>query len=161
LLKNQFPEAELTMVGGQRGDDSLEQTVQLVRHLKVEGSVQMTGARPRSEVAEHLFRNDIFLNTTDVDNTPVSVMEAMASGLCVVSTNVGGIPHLLEHEKDALLVPARDPEAMRNAIERLIHDPDLAQRLSAGARSKAERFDWKSVFPLWEDLIRSLARGSA
>ncbi len=59
----------------------------------------------KSEVPAWLAKGDIFLNTTNVDNTPVSVIEAQAAGLCVVSTNVGGIPFLLENGKDALLVP--------------------------------------------------------
>ena len=61
---------------------------------------------------------DIFLNTTGVDNAPVSVVEAMACGLCVVSTNVGGIPYLLEHEYDSLLVPSNDPAAMATAVRK-------------------------------------------
>jgi glycosyltransferase involved in cell wall biosynthesis len=160
LLKSEYPDAELTMVGGKRGDDSIDETAQLASTLGVQRSVRFTGARPRSEVAEFLYQGDIFLNTTDVDNTPVSVMEAMAAGLCIVSTNVGGIPHLLEDEKDALLVPPRDPVAMAKAVERLIHDPALAGRLSQQARAKAERFDWEAVFPLWEKLVHSVARAN-
>src|SRR5207302_287455 len=77
----------------------------------------------------HLSRGDIFLNTTNCDNTPVSEMEAMACGLPVVSTNVGGIPYLVEDGESALLTPPADAEAMSNAVVRLMHEPILARCL--------------------------------
>jgi glycosyltransferase involved in cell wall biosynthesis len=101
-------------------------------------------------------RGDIFLNTTNVDNTPISVLEAMACGLCVVSTNVGGIPYLLEHEHDALLVPPDDPAAVATAVRRLLTEPDLAEQLSRNARQKAEKFDWSIILPQWEALLISV-----
>ena len=97
--------------------------------------------------------SDIFLNTTNFDNTPVSVLEAMACGLSVVSTNVGGIPFLLEHEVDSLLVPPDQPTLMANAVQRLLSEPGLATRLSQVARHKVEKFDWEFVLPLWLEII--------
>jgi glycosyltransferase involved in cell wall biosynthesis len=103
-------------------------------------------------------RGDIFLNTTNVDNTPISVIEAMACGLCVVSTNVGGLPYLLENEEDALLVAPGDPEAMATAVRRLLTDAELAERLSRNARRKAEQFDWSVILPRWQALLRLAAK---
>jgi glycosyltransferase involved in cell wall biosynthesis len=98
-------------------------------------------------------QGDIFLNTTNVDNTPISVLEAMACGLCVVSTNAGGIPYLLEHERDALLVPPDDAQAMARAVHRILTEPGLAESLSENARRKVEQFDWCAVLPQWERLF--------
>jgi glycosyltransferase involved in cell wall biosynthesis len=94
-LKDEFPSIQLTMTGPDKGDCSREETFAAARthavlsHLNVQDSISKTA------VPDLLRTGDIFLNTTNVDNTPVSVLEAMASGLCVVSTNVGGIPYLL------------------------------------------------------------------
>jgi glycosyltransferase involved in cell wall biosynthesis len=85
----------------------------------------------------------------------------MACGLCVVSTNVGGIPYLLEHEQDTLLVPSDDPAAMATAVRRLLTEPDLAERLSRNARQKAEQFDWSIVLPQWEALLISVMTRNA
>jgi len=104
-------------------------------------------------------KGDIFLNTTNVDNAPVTVLEAMASGLCVVSTNVGGIPYMLEDEQDALLVPPDDAEAMAAAVRRVLTEPRLAESLSRNARHKAERSDWAVVLPQWETLLAAVAEG--
>ena len=105
---------------------------------------------------EWLNKADIFLNTTNVDNTPVSVIEAMACGLCIVSTNVGGIPYLLEDGVDALLVPPEDTQAMANAVKRILSDRQLAAALSANARKKAGAFSWEKVLPMWEALFHDI-----
>ena len=70
----------------------------------------------------------------------------MACALCVVSTDVGGLPHLLEDGHDALLVPADDSAAMAAAVRRLLDGSGLAARLSRRARAKTESFDWPIVY---------------
>ena len=74
-----------------------------------------------------------------MDGIPVSLMEAMAIGVPVVSCPVSGIPELVEHGHTGLLVPPNDPAALAAAIERLLEDRSLASRLAAAARRKVER----------------------
>jgi glycosyltransferase involved in cell wall biosynthesis len=107
-------------------------------------------------VPHWLQNGDIFINTTNYDNTPVSVLEAMACGLCIVSTNVGGLPFLLHDGMDALLVPPNDPAAMSTAIQRILTEPGLALTLSINGRKLVEQFDWQKVYPLWEDLFKNI-----
>lgn len=152
-LAKEFPEVRLTMIGPDKGDGSLPRTKGLARELAVSDRVLFTGAVPKRGVAAQLNKGDIFLNTTSVDNVPISVLEAMASGLCVVSTNAGGIPYLLEHERDALLVSPNDANEMAAAVRRILTDPKLAARLSAAARKKAEQHDWSNILPQWESLL--------
>lgn len=64
-------------------------------------------------------RRDILLKATNVENTPISVLEAMACRLCIVSTDVGGIPYLMKNEENALLMPPDDPQAMAGAIHHI------------------------------------------
>lgn len=156
LLAADFPSAVLTMVGSDKGDGSLQAAQQKAAELGVAERTHFPGPVPKSRVPALLHEGDIFLNTTNVDNTPVSVLEAMACGLCVVSTNVGGIPYLLEHEGDALLVPPGDAAAMAAAVRRILTEPGLAERLSRNARRKAAQFDWAAILPRWETLMDSL-----
>ena len=113
----------------------------------------MHGPSSKDEIPKRLDQGDVFLNTTRVDNTPVSVLEAMACGLCIISTKVGGIPYLLDDEHDALLVPTDDASEMAKAVQRLITEDGLADRLSSNARRKAEQFDWSHVLPKWEKVL--------
>lgn len=157
LLLKDFPDIHLTMIGPDKGDGSLARAWKLAGQLDVAGRIHFSGPVSKKNVPRRLSEADIFLNTANIDNTPVSVLEAMASGLCVVSTNVGGIPYLLEHEKDSLLVPPNHPEAMAAAVRKILNDPSLAARLSSSARKKAEQFDWSKVLAQWEALIMKTA----
>jgi glycosyltransferase involved in cell wall biosynthesis len=152
-LVPRFPEVELLMVGPDKGDGTYQQVAERANTLNLQDHVRLVGAVLKKEVPNLLSTGDIFLNTTNIDNTPVTVVEAMACGLCVVSTDVGGVPHLLSHEQDSLLVPAGDADAMAAAIERIILDPALARRLSYNARIAAEPFDRQVVLDVWERLL--------
>ena len=160
LVNNELNVFEVLMVGPDKGDGSLQRMIVLAEKLKVDQYIKIVPGIPKDQVPLYLNQGDVFINTTNVDNTPVSVIEAMASGLCIVSTNVGGIPYLLEHEFDALLVPPDDKEAMAAAILRLLNEPELAPRLSTNARKKAEHFDWSIVLPQWEKLFEEVLQNN-
>lgn len=157
LLAKDFPTVRLVMMGPDKGDGSRESMKDLALKLGVVDRVTCTGQVPKDEIPHRLHQGDIFLNTTRVDNTPVSVLEAMACGLCIISTNVGGIPYMLEDEYDALLVPAGDHAAMAKAVQRLLTEEGLAKRLSGNARRKVEQFDWSNILPKWERLFTGVA----
>jgi glycosyltransferase involved in cell wall biosynthesis len=150
-------DARLTMIGPNKGDGTLEKVRQAAAALQIEDRLTLPGGVAKRDVPAWLDTGDVFLNTANIDNMPVSIIEAMAAGLCIVSTNVGGIPYLLEDEYDALLVPPRNSEAMAQAVERVLHEPGLAARLSRNARAKAEQFDWASILPQWETLLLRVA----
>ena len=149
LLKN-YPGATLCMVGPEK-DGSLK-TCQIYAKSR-QLPVIFSGKLEKEEWVDLSKEYDIFINTTHYDNTPVSVIEAMALGLAVVSTNVGGIPFLLENEKDALLVDYDDTEAFAKAITVLINDSVKSQMLAFNARRKVEKFDWEVVKKQWIELL--------
>ena len=84
---------------------------------------------------------------------PVSVIEAMALGLPIVSTDVGGLPFLITHNEEGLLVPPNDVNAMVDAIIRLKEDINLKDKLVINGRKKVEKFDWNQVRVKWEMLL--------
>ena len=154
------PDAELTMIGPDKGDGSLAAARESASRAGVSERVTFAGPVPKTEVPERLSRADVFVNTTDVDNTPVSVLEAMACGLCVVTTDAGGIRDLVDDGRDALVVPRGDAGALARAVCRVLEDPALAESLSRRGRARAEACDSNRVFALWRDLI-SAARAAA
>lgn len=158
-LAEEFPDIKLTMIGPDKRDGSLQAIRELIDACGLCDRVVLQGAIPKDNVPSCINNGDIFLNTTQVDNTPVSILEAMASGLCIVSTRVGGIPYLLQHERDGLLVPPDDPEAMANAVRTILKTDGLAERLSRNGRRIAESFDWSKVLPQWESLLTAIISG--
>jgi len=157
LLAAGYPDIQLIMVGPDRGDGSLQATRRAASELGVAEQIIMPGGVPKAAIGEWMHQGDIFINTTHVDNTPISVLEALACGLCVVSTDVGGIPYLVRHTHDALLVPPDAPAAMANAVRCILDQPGLARHLSSNARATAERFDWSVILPQWQALLRGVA----
>ncbi len=152
-LTTDFPATRLTMIGPDKGDGSLERMMSLAAELRVEDQIEVIPGVPHTEIPGYLDRGDIFINSSNYDTAPRSLLEAMANGLCIVSTNVGGVPWLVEDQVEGLLVPPDNPQAMSAAVRRILVDPGLATRLSENARRKAEKFDWHSILPQWESLL--------
>lgn len=152
-LAAEFPNIHLTMIGPDKGDGSLQLTTKVAQVLGLENKIELVSGIAHELVAEYMDRSDIFINTTNYDVAPRSVLEAMACGLCVVSTNVGGMAWLVEDGQNGLLVPPDNPEAMAAAIKRVLSDSQLASRLSVNARQKAASLDWSVILPKWEDIL--------
>lgn len=154
LLKKNHPRVELCMIGPDK-DGSLNEVLKFAQKLNVEENLILPGFMSKSEWHEKAKSYDIFINTTDHDNTPVSVIEAMALGLPVVSTDAGGVPFLIENNVTGLLVQKNDDKAMADAINKLIKDPSFANELAVNARQKVEGFDWQVVKHEWFNIIDS------
>lgn len=158
LLKK-FSDAELCMVGPDK-DGTLAEVQALAKELGVEDRVVFTGKLPKAEWIALSKTYDVFINTTNFDNTPVSVIEAMALGMGVVSTDVGGIPFLLDDGENALLVGKNDDEKMAEAVEMLLRDTNKAAAMTAAARKKAETFAWDAVKTKWQALIATTSEAA-
>ncbi len=149
-VRRLFPDAEICMVGP-RKDDSYFKTKHFAKKNNV--NVLMTGKLSKEDWIKLSKKYNIFINTTHFDNTPISIIEAMALGIPVVSTNVGGIPYLLKHNSNALLVSDNDAEDMANQINRIIKEPDLANTLSVNGKNTVKDFDWEIVKKQWMELL--------
>ena len=150
-LKRDFANCELCMVGPDK-DGTLRKIQEMAKQLKLQ--VIFTGKLAKTEWVGRSENFDIFINTTHFDNTPVSVIEAMALGLPIVSTNVGGISYLLEDQKTALLVKDNDIDGMVNAIKRIITDNSLKEDLVNNALHLVQGFDWEKVKSKWHEVLK-------
>ncbi len=151
-LVKKYPDAGMCMVGPDK-DGSLEDCRKLAVKLGLQDKIRFTGILSREEWINLAADYSIFLNTTNFDNMPVSIIEAMALGLPVISTNVGGIPYLIENGINGLLVPPAETAAMLDAVEQLLTTPGLAGKLSENARKKAEGFDAGAILEKWKALL--------
>lgn len=156
LLKQKFPKATMVMAGSDKG---LEKTTrQYAAEKGLTDSVTFPGFLTAERKRTEFSGANIYINTNTTDNSPVSVIEAWAYGLPVVSTNVGGIPHLISDGVNGLLVNSGDAEGMAAKIESLISSPDLAKSLARNGREGAMRFSWESVGPLWANVFDAARR---
>ncbi len=152
-LKKNFSIAKLCMVGPQK-DDSLRFTQQLISELNLSNCVTITGVLSKEKWHKLSVDYDVFINTTTIDNTPLSVIEAMALGLPIVSTNVGGLPFLIDANKDGILVDNKNVNQMTEAITNIINKPKETIEMIANARKKVESFDWDTVRNKWLTLLK-------
>lgn len=133
-LYENHPQCRLTLVG----DGELRQQIEeLVKTLRLSRAVTFAGAQ--ADVRPYLERADIFLLPSDYEGIPMTIIEAMATGLPIVATAVGGVPDMLKPEESGLLVPL-DAEAVTRACARLVEDPALRECLGRNARADTRRF---------------------
>ncbi|MGH9854262.1 MAG: glycosyltransferase family 4 protein [Blastocatellia bacterium] len=154
LVQERTPEARLIVVGAGSERARLEA---LSAELKL-NNVEFFGQVAPKDMPAFYDRADIFMNASDIDNMPVSHLEAFACGLPVVTTDAGGIPYIVAHERTGLMVARSDYKALARACVRLLKDGDLATRLIRAARADCEQYTWASVRPRWLKLYRELAR---
>lgn len=150
-----YPQATLTVAGTGPEEANLHA---LVRELAIEDQVAFTGRVDTQEMPALYQSAQLMLNPSRVDNMPNSILEALASGIPVVSTDVGGIPFLVEHEKTALLVPAEDYQAMATAVIRVLKDKKLSSDLSRAGLEFVQQFSWPVVRDQWLAVYRQASQ---
>jgi glycosyltransferase involved in cell wall biosynthesis len=152
-----FPDAKLVLVG----KGPLEPQIRkLVQELNLSG-VDFAGAVPHHEISRFYDAADIFINASSLDNMPVSILEAFASGTPVVTTAPEGMSYLVEHERTGLLSEPGEVAALAANVLRLLRSPELASRLAINACEHVKRYSWETVRQQWLEIYRSLQCGPA
>ncbi|MBK8750316.1 MAG: glycosyltransferase family 4 protein [Candidatus Competibacteraceae bacterium] len=158
LLKKDFPSTKLSVAGS--GPLRLE-LGKLADSLGIAESVTFTGRLDNAQMAE-LYRSvDLLLNPSLADNMPISLLEALACGVPIVSTNVGGIPCLVEEGQTALLIDPGDAEAMAKAATRILRDPILAASLRVNGLALAQNYAWSKVREQWFSAYAGVLQGKS
>jgi L-malate glycosyltransferase len=157
LVQQRWPDASLTLVGGGPQEPQLRALVaQLrLRHVTFAGRVNP------GDIARYYAENDIYLQSPNIDNMPTSVIEAFASGLPVVSTEAGGVPAILTHQRHGLLAPLGDFDMLAAHVLRLLAEPDRARELARAAYETCHACTWSKVREQWLQAYRSVSHGKA
>ncbi len=152
ILQKKYSDIELCMVGPNK-DGSKKEVEDLATELGVSEHLKITGKLSKEAWIALSADYDIFINTTNYDNLPVSIIEAMCLGFSIVSTNAGGLPFLIEDGTDGLLVDKNDAGAMAEKITKLLENSDLSNEISKNAIEKGNSFDWEIIKEGWKKLI--------
>jgi glycosyltransferase involved in cell wall biosynthesis len=127
------------------GEGPLEEKLRRqIDELNLQNCVELVGPKPQHEIAEHLATGTVFVLPSVIDanggmdNLPTVIMEAMATGLPVISTAIGGIPEMVIDNETGFLVSAGDVVALAGAIENVITNLSLARKLGQGGHERAQ-----------------------
>jgi len=150
LVQYHCPEASLTLVGGGSEAPKLKALAEALdlHHVTFAGRVSP------DLIAGYYDSHDIYVQSPDIDNMPVSVLEAYSSGLPVVSTDVGGIPAILTHARHGLLAPAGDHQQLGRCILQLLEDPQRARDLARNAFDTCHAYTWTTLRRQWLGIYR-------
>ncbi len=133
---------------------------QACRDLGIDNRVTFLGSR--DDVFDLLPLFDLFAVSSRFEGFPIALVEALATGLPCVATAVGGIPEIIEDERNGLLVPSDDPDALGRAISRMIDEPELAKRCATEGQESAEGLDLRQAVEAKEALYhRALTKVAA
>lgn len=142
IIKGEMPEASLILAGSGPEEERLRE---LSRRLELEDVIFLGGVE-MSDLPALYGEGGVSINSSDFDNMPLTILEAFAAGLPVVSTRVGGIPYIIRHEYNGLLVDPDDHKGLAREVLRLFKDQDLARKLAEnGRRDCEEKYAWPSI----------------
>lgn len=151
-LKEKFPKAKLCMVGPDK-DGTLAKAKKRANDLDLD--ILFAGRLTKIEWTELAKNYNVFINTSNFDNMPVSVIEAMALGLPIISTNVGGMPFLVQDKYNGVLVRPNESNEMCEAIEFIFKNDKVRNQLILNARTTAEKFDWINIKSQWFSILNA------
>ena len=150
-----YPSTKLVIAGFGPLEAALKREAQ---ELELQEQVIFLVGLPSDELAKYYATADIFLlpaiHTTDgdIEGQGIAVLEAFASGTCVVATNVGGIPDMVKHCETGLLIEEKSPEAIAKAVIHLLENPNLRERLAQNSR------DWVLQHANWDHMAERFAQ---
>jgi len=146
------PTVKLIVIGDGPERERLEK---LSRELKLENYVTFTGFISQEKLAEHLQSSNIFVLPSLSEGVPRSILEAMACGMFVIATRVGGVPDVVTDGKNGLLVQPNDAKALSEAIRWALADPQRLAAVGETNRIAAQRYDVEVIGREVSDFIRS------
>lgn len=154
------PQARLLMVGDGLVRSDLEQQV---KDAGLQDAVLFTGYVAHDEVPRYLGCFDIAVaafRELDIDfcGSPIKLFEYMAAGRAIVASNIGQIPEIVTHERDALLVEPGDIDGLAAAVVRLVNKPDLRKQLGAAAQVEGRKYSWEAYADQLTDIYRAAIR---
>lgn len=156
-VHEKHPEYKLYMYGRDAHDGTKEIIDKLIAENSAEDYIKLMGAS--DELEKRIPEAEIYVLSSHYEGMPNALIEAMAMGMPVVSTDCpcGGPRTLITHEQDGLLVPVNDEDAMADSICRLIEDPDFAKKLGTNARKISERVNEEAIITQWKKYIDEVA----
>ena len=153
IIQEKIPEASLTVTGDGSQNSALKA---LAHELKLQNT-QFVGQIAPERIADIYDAADIFLNGSEIDNQPLSILEAFSCGLPVVTTDAGGIPDIVQDQRTGMVVSRGDHVEIANRAITLLENPALAKQMVERARQECLKYSWEAVRDAWMGAYHGLA----
>lgn len=151
-IKKEIPESRLMLIGDGSEKENLKREAEA---LRLEDSVEFLGEIAHDALPHYYHRADVFIMPSLAEGFGITALEAMAAGLPVVVTKVGGLLDIVENEKTGILVKSGNTEDIFHAVVRLYRDEHLRSRLVESAQRKVSDFDWNQSAKKISDIYRA------
>ena len=155
IIQEESQEARLIVAGAGREESELKK---LTNDLELQ-NVEFIGRVALEDMPKTYDKADVYLNSSVVDNMPLSIIEAHACGLPVVSSNAGGIPYIVKDGETGLLSEINDCKALAENAIRLLKDDELCQKLIYKARQECVKYTWENIQNSWKRLYQKVVSG--
>ncbi len=152
ILKKRGIFVELRLLGNS-DEVHYEEVFSYIQENNLQDNITILPKQKKSVWIEESRNYDIMVSNPVIDNTPVSILEGMALGMCVITTNVGGVPYMVKDYEEVLYVESNDSIGLADKINELMKDNRLVSGLSKRARAKAEEYDWNYIKDKWKILL--------
>jgi len=155
-IRKKYSDAKLCMIGPVKNNRVMGQLKNIINRLDLKDHVSFSGQLSKTEWTSISKNYDIFINTTDYDNNPVTLLEAMALGMPIISTDVGGVPYLIVDGVTGLLVEAKKSREMAEKVDELISGKINGYQITRNARDTVSQYDKNEIIKRWCQTINKL-----
>lgn len=152
-IKQSETKAKLLLVGQGEERERLEQ---LAKSLGLNDYVRFIGEIPNEEVPEYMAASDVFVLPSLSESFGIVNLEAMASGLPIVATRVGGLPEIIKEGNNGFLVEPKNPKEIAEKVLLILKDEELSSRISRSNKEKAKRYSWESIVERLEEVYQTI-----
>ncbi len=154
IVKQVYPDTKMYMAGPDLG--SLPSALMLINELVLDSNIEIVGFADKEKKQQLAEACDIYVSTNRIDNSPVTFTEMWVLGLPVISTNVGGVPYMIQDGVNGMLVNSNDHEALAEKIILIIKDAAQSKQMVQQAFSDVGKYDEKVVLKKWQSLLADL-----
>lgn len=150
-VNQDHPKAKLMLVGDGEEREELES---LVEEFGLNERVKFIGRVQNEEIPQYMVASDVLVLPSLSEGFPVTILEAMASGLPIVATKVGGLPEIIKDGENGILVESKSPDEIAEKVLLILGDDGLREKISGNNRGEAKRYSWKSAVDKLEEIYQ-------
>lgn len=155
ILHSKYPDLHLTIIGD--GDDRRNLELMVHEYALIQ-NISFVGKVSHKDIPQWLCKNDIFVLPSNSEGVPNVLLEAMAVGLPIIATNVGGIPDIIINKRNGYLVEPESPQEIAEKIQYLISNPQMRKIISKNNKIDIQKYSWNNIVQTLEGIYSTIIK---